>query len=285
MTQTSVLLAGVGQMASVLAQQLFAQGWQVTGLRRQVEKLPAKIIPLQADLADASSLQVLHESHFDYVVITLTPDESTEAAYRRIYLDGTRNLLQALKHPPKHIFFVSSTSVYHQQHGEWVDEMSAAQAQQFNGAVMLEAERIVQNSGIPATCVRFGGIYGGQRTRLLRDVQQGAESARDAQWSNRIHQQDAVNVLRYLLNLAEAGEALASCYVAVDDAPVKLAEVKNWLAIELDLPYRWQTDEQSISAIGRRCSNHRLKASGFRFQYADYQAGYRPMLSTIKDSR
>jgi nucleoside-diphosphate-sugar epimerase len=276
MTQTSVLLVGAGQIASVLAQQLFAQGWQVTGLRRQVDKLPANIIPLQADLTDPSSLQVLHDRPFDYVVITLTPDESTEAAYRRIYIDGTHNLLQALKHPPKRILFVSSTSVYHQHQGEWVNETSPTQPLRFNGVILCEAEQLIRRCGVSNTCIRFGGIYGAARTRLLRDVQQGLTSARDQHWSNRIHQDDAVNVLQHLLLKAVRGEILDDCYIAVDDQPVKLVEVKNWMAIQLNLPYRWQTAE--ASNIGRRCSNHRLKASGFSLQYSDYQAGYRQLI-------
>jgi nucleoside-diphosphate-sugar epimerase len=280
MTQTSVLLVGAGQIASVLAQQLFAQGWQVIGLRRRADKLPANIIPLQADLTDPASLQVLHDCRFDYVVITLTPDESTEAAYRRIYIDATHNLLQALKHPPKHILFVSSTSVYHQQQGEWVDEMSPTKPSRFNGVILCDAEQLIRNCGVSNTSIRFGGIYGSTRTRLLRDVQQGLASARDQHWSNRIHQQDAVNVLQHLLLQLSRGQILDDCYIAVDDQPVKLIDVKNWMAIQLNLPYRWQPEVDSTggSNIGRRCSNHRLKASGFSFQYSDYQAGYRQMI-------
>ena len=61
---------------------------------------------------------------------------------------------------PNRLLFVSSSRVYGQQDGEWVDETSPAVATGYSGRVMLEAEQVALNSGIPASIVRLTGIYG-----------------------------------------------------------------------------------------------------------------------------
>jgi nucleoside-diphosphate-sugar epimerase len=286
--QTSILLAGAGDIASLLGEQLLAQGWQISALRRNTALLSPvlrspSVTAIAADLLQADSLQALHQQRFDAVVITLTPDENSEAGYRRSYVDATRNLLAALRTPPRYVLFVSSTSVYGQQDGEWVDESSAADASVFNGRIMREAEQLILNSGIAASCVRFGGIYGAGRTRLLREVQNGSHSVRDNQWSNRIHEQDAASVLQHLLLRAQRGDKLAESYVAVDDAPAPLCVVKNWLAEQLGVTHRWpELDDTAYG--GRRCNNALLKASGFTFRYADYHSGYQQLIAEYRNT-
>lgn len=283
MAKPSILLAGAGDIASLLAEPLSAQGWQPFGLRRNSTLLSSLMTPLTADLLQPESLTALHTQSFAAVIVTLTPDEHSEAGYRRTYLDATRNLLDALKIPPQLLLFASSTSVYGQQHGEWVDELSPAEATAFNGRILREAEQLVLNSGLRACCIRFGGIYGSGRTRLLNDVHNGVHSPRDTQWSNRIHEQDAAEVLLHLLQQAHAGNTLEPVYIAVDDTPAPLAEVKNWLAEQLGVAHRWpQAEAQQYG--GRRCSNTRLKASGFGCRYSDYRSGYRQLLAADRNT-
>ena len=286
--QPSILLAGAGDIASLLGDALMAQGWQIFALRRNTALLSPtlrspSVTAISADLLQPDSLTRLHQQRFDAVVITLTPDDNSESGYRRSYLDATRNLLAALQQPPHLLLFVSSTSVYGQQHGEWVDENSATDASAFNGRIMRETEQLVLNSGIAASCIRFGGIYGPGRTRLLREVQNGAHSPRDHQWSNRIHEQDAANVLLHLLQLGQRGVKLAESYIAVDDAPAPLCAVKNWLAEQLHVTHRWPELEESAYG-GRRCDNSLLKASGFGFTYADYCSGYPQLIAEYRNT-
>ena len=70
------------------------------------------------------------------------------------------------------------------------------------------------------------------------------------------------------------------CYLGVDDAPVSLWEVETWLASQLQVATR--TEEiPSRDGAGKRCRNTRLKECGYHLQYADYRAGYAPLLAEL----
>jgi nucleoside-diphosphate-sugar epimerase len=112
----------------------------------------------------------------DYLVYCAAATEHDEAGYRKAYVEGLQHVLEWLDdygQQPKQLVFVSSSSVYGQQNGEWVDEASPTQALGYSGQVMLEAEQVAFDSGIPATTVRLTGIYGPGREWLLRQVRQG----------------------------------------------------------------------------------------------------------------
>ena len=58
------------------------------------------------------------------------------------------------------MFFTSSTGVYAQTHGEWVDEDSPTEPVRYAGKRLLEGERLLLSGPFPATIVRLAGIYG-----------------------------------------------------------------------------------------------------------------------------
>lgn len=254
--------------------------YRLSGLRRRPAGLPPNIEPIAADLCDEVAVaQALAGRHVDYVVITLTPGERTEQRYRAVYVDGTRNLLSALAGQPK-VLFVSSTSVYGQDAGEPVDETSEALGSGFSGRVLCEAEQQVLDSGLPATLVRFSGIYGPGRERLLRLVREGkVDVGGAAQWTNRIHADDCARVLAFLLDRWQSGIRPQRCYVASDTRPVQAGEVWQWLAAELAQAdplagIHWQRQ----AATGKRCDSSLLQREGFHYRYPDFQSGYRGLL-------
>ena len=188
-----VLIAGCGDLGSALALRLIAAGCRVTGLRRQSALLPAGIEPLRADLGDATCVRRAVTGEFDSVVVATAAKQFDAESYRRVYVDGLRNLLDAVAGAPR-VLLVSSTSVYHQRDSEWVDERSPTEPTGFSGHVLLEAEQLLlSRSAQRATVVRFGGIYGPGRDRLLREVRAGLGCPRaPARFSNRIHRDDCV---------------------------------------------------------------------------------------------
>src|SRR5690606_39452049 len=102
-----------------------------------------------------------------------TPDRFDDDAYRLAYVEGLRNLLDALgrrQQAPRRLVLISSTAVYGQLNGEWVDEDSPTEPNSFSGRRMLESEQLALSSGIPSTILRFGGIYGPGRERMLTTV-------------------------------------------------------------------------------------------------------------------
>lgn len=287
-----VLIAGCGDLGTALGLELAAAGDTVFGLRRNPERLPDAIRPLAADLADPATLCDLPP--VDAVVYAAAAERSTEEAYRRAYVEGVRNLLASpgiQQHPPRCFFFVSSTAVYAQDNGEWIDESSPAEATGFRGRLLLEGEALVRaatSAATATTVLRLSGIYGPGRTRLIDLVRSGratyppgagdrpGEPGR-GRYANRIHRDDAAGALAHLLRLP----APAPLYLGVDDAPVDLAEVLTFLAVELGAPPPRLEAATAVGAPDRgskRCSNALLRASGYAFRFPTYREGYGALL-------
>lgn len=266
-----LLIAGCGDIGIRLAGRLDPGRWAVTGLRRNPSALIAPIRPLRADLLDPDSLETA-AGDWDAVIYQATPDERSEAGYRAAYLEGLANLIDRVG--CRRLIFVSSTAVYGQDGGEWVDETSATEPAGFNGRVLLEAEALARRSVPEAVIVRFSGIYGPGRDFLVRQVAGGQASCRDdpPQWTNRIHADDCAGVLAHLLALASP-EPL---YCASDSQPAPRCEVLDWLAQELDVapPRR----DNGAGGQGKRVANARLLASGYRFGHPHFRSGYQEML-------
>lgn len=277
-----VLIAGCGDVGTELGRRLAAGGHAVWGLRRRPQGLPPPIRPLAADLADPATLAALPAC--DYVVYTAAADRHDEEAYRRAYVDGPGRLLAALREQgtaPRRFFFTSSTGVYGQDRGEWVDETSPAEPASFSGRILLEGEGRLRASGIPATIVRLAGIYGPGRTRLVDEVRSGrAARAAAAGYTNRIHRDDCAGFLAHLVEMDLAGEPVAEVYVGVDDEPAERREVVRWLAARLGVPEP-AAEAPPSSGLNKRCRNARLKATGYCLRFPTYREGYAAILDDL----
>ncbi|MET1076784.1 MAG: SDR family oxidoreductase [Pseudomonas sp.] len=282
MMNPSLLIAGCGDVGSRLGLRLVASGWRVHGLRRTTSALPAGILPLAGDLQQADCPEAWPSGALDYLVYSAAAGEHDEAGYRAAYVEGLRHVLAWLAQQgqsPRRLLFVSSSGVYGQQGGEWVDEASPAEAGSFSGRIMREAEQLALASGIPATLVRLTGIYGPGREWLLTQVRRGYRVASEPPlYGNRIHVDDAAGLLAFLLQADQRGQALDDCYLGVDDSPAPLAEVVAWLRERLGVSH-W-SDESSVRRAGsKRCSNARARALGWAPEYPGYQQGYGAILA------
>lgn len=275
-----ILIAGCGDVGSRLATRLVAAGHDVTGLRRSPFALPG-VTALQGDVTDPARLQL--PAGLDAVFIILSPDGHDAEAYRRTYRDGTRHLLAALAGQQlRHIFWVSSSSVYGQEDGSRVDEHSPATAVSATAQVLLDGEALVQASAWPATIVRCSGLYGPGRLRLLRWVESGKPvQAEPPQWTNRLHVEDAAGILAFLLGRALSGVALESVYIATDNEPAAQHEVLDWLADRMGLP-RLAHVANPEGKCNKRLANQRLMQLGYRWQYPGYREGYDSVLATVR---
>lgn len=281
MASPRVLIAGCGDIGSRLALQLLPHGWTVYGLRRSTGQLPSGVIGVTGDLFDARLPEQWPDGQIDYLVYCATPSERNEAGYRAAYVDGLRHVLDWARQRgqrPKRLLFVSSSSVYGQQQGEWIDETSPTEASGFSGQIMLQAEQVALHSGFPASVVRLTGIYGPGRSDLMNRVRQGYSVAVDPPlYGNRIHADDAAGLLAFLLQADARSVPLEDCYIGVDDAPDPLAEVVEWMRQRLSVT-EW-SEESSIRRAGsKRCGNARAKALGWTPRYPSYREGYEAML-------
>lgn len=273
----SVLIAGCGDVGSRLGLQLGRDGWRVYGLRRNAAELPVPILPVKGDLTDPTCPRCWPNGGLDYLVYAASATEHDEAGYRQAYVEGLRNVLRWLRQheqQPRRLLFVSSTGVYAQRDGEWIDEDSPTEPTGFTGQVMLEAEQLALGCGLPVTCVRMGGLYDPSRPWLQNQVRAGLRVERDPpQYSNRIHRDDAAALLAFLLQADARGTALQPCYLGVDDEPAPLHEVVDWLRERLGVTH-WAEQSMTRRAGSKRCSNARARALGWKPRFASYRDGY-----------
>ena len=281
-TSPTLLIAGCGDVGSRLARQMLAANWTVYGLRRDISRLPAGVRPIAADLHRDDCPSTWPQGELDYLVYCLAASDSGEAGYRAAYVDGLRYVLHWLSEHgqrPKRVLFVSSTSVYGQATGEWVDETSATEPSGFSGRIMLEAEQLLLNCGLPASVVRLTGIYGPGRQWLLNQVRQGYRVVSEPPlYGNRIHADDAAGLLAFLLRADVRGQVLQDCYIGVDDEPAALHEVVAWLREQLAVT-EWSAESTVRRAGSKRCRNARARALGWVPQYLSYRQGYAALLA------
>ncbi len=278
-----ILLAGSGDIAQRIPSKMTSQE-QFFGLKRYPKNLPNDIIPLIGDLTDADCLDLLFLEGFDVVVATLTPDSATEEGYQKAYVDAAATLSLAIKnadHKPKLVICVSSTSVYGQSAGSWVDEDSLAKPVSFSGRALLQAEQHMVALPCTTVVVRFSGIYGPGRTRLLDQVLAGVgRAAQPEQWSNRIHSEDCAGVIAHLIRLNEKQVPLSTLYLATDCEPVTQHNLREWLAAQLGVSL---TEQPSRPGLLRRLSNKRLIQAGYQFKFPTYREGYRSLINGLSD--
>jgi nucleoside-diphosphate-sugar epimerase len=281
-----ILIAGCGYVGSALGERLLADSDTVWGLRRGPGLLPSGIRPIEADLAVSATLRDL-PGDLDVVVYAASPGGRDDAHYRTAYVEGACRLLEALEsrdQRPQRFFFVSSTAVYVQSSGEWVDEDSPTQPEHFSGRRLLEAERLVVAGPYPSTIVRLGGIYGPRRTRMLDQVRTGRAvyAPGRPRFTNRIHRDDCAGALHHLIRLSEP----ESLYLGVDGEPVEEATMMRWVAGAVGAPSPRMArgpEAKSLRArSNKRCRNDRLLASGYTFEYPSFREGYAALIADLR---
>ena len=288
MKSRTVLLVGCGDLGIRAGQQLMELGAAVTGVRRQVEKLPAGFSAHAADYTESGSLEFARDLRPDYVIATFNPFDRSDQGYRRGFVQAMQNLLAGLgSHKPAHVIMSSSTRVFAESDGGWVDENSALTDTDPWALSIIEAEQSLLGSGHAASVVRFGGIYGIPGGRLISRISRGEISPPEpVRFTNRMHREDCSRFLVHLLQKAERsresanGEALAPVYIGVDDYPAPRYEVESWLAKKLGATPAPHADNEPVrhNSGHKRCRNAALHASGYQLLYPDYRAGYSALL-------
>jgi nucleoside-diphosphate-sugar epimerase len=280
------LIVGCGYVGLPLGAELVRLGHEVSGLRRQAsaenELIAAGIRPLIADVTRPETLARLpHE--FDWVVNCVASGGGGAEDYRRIYLQGTRHLIEWLSAtPPQKFVYASSTSVYGQTDGSQVKETSPTEPLVETAKVLLETEKVlltaVADRKVPAVILRVAGIYGPARGHAFQQfLKNEARMEGDgSRFLNMIHRDDLIGCLIAVLKSGRAGEI----YNAVDDEPVTQANFFQWLAEELgkDPPPAAPEnpeDDRKRGVTNKRVSNRKLKMElGGQFKYPNFRIGY-----------
>lgn len=275
---SKILIVGCGDLGCRLGSSLIQKGHQVYGVRRNVDKLPASISPIACDI---SSEPPNIPKQIDYVYYIVSANSFKDAAYYQAYVLGVKHTLEALDGQRiKRIFFVSSTSVFGQSNGELVDESNEVDNESFSSKRLLEGESLIQQSVHSSTIIRFGGIYGVGRTRLIDLLLNGKARCMENVYSNRINTEDCVGVLEHLLTI-DHSKILEALYIAVDNQPTLTCEVYEWLVEQLSvnhIEYIEPTENSRIKRSNKRLSNKRLLKTGYQFKFPTFKEGYLELL-------
>jgi nucleoside-diphosphate-sugar epimerase len=266
-----ILIAGCGYVGQATADLLHGQGWKVEGWTASVQstgQLAAKPYSVRAvDITDPAAMSAVREE-FDVVIQCASSGGGDAEEYRRIYLEGARNLLCAF--PRTSLLFTSSTSVYAQQRGDTVDETSPANPAHERGQILREAEELVlSHNGMVA---RLGGIYGPGRSFLLRKFLAGEAVLDDAddRFINQVHRDDIVSALFLLAE--QRADLERQIYNVVDDEPILARDAYQWLSARLQrsLPTGKVAAGRKRGDSNKRVSNKKLRALGWAPRYPDF---------------
>lgn len=275
-----ILIIGCGRLGRPLGNLLINQGHEVVGIRRSsLPDSPSRINWLSMDITKTETFNLL-PTDFQQIIIILTPASRSPQGYSEIYQRGLNNLLDHFQRIQRNLalIFVSATSVYAQQEGQWVNENSETQPHSYNGKSLLDAENQVMKFSQRALVIRFSGIYGAERTRLIQKLEKPVEIQQTPSvYTNRIHQDDCVGVLQHFAVKQLTGEKLYPLYLATDYDPAAKFEMMTWLAAEAGLIAPIPLVAADDAPRNKRCCNKRLVESGYQFKYRSYKDGYRAM--------
>jgi nucleoside-diphosphate-sugar epimerase len=274
-----ILQVGCGGLGSLIAQATLAQGHELMIVRRSHKAVPPGAQVLYLDVVAGEGLSTLHTIKADILLYCLAPVEGQ--SYQQTYVEGLRHVLAHVSLSQlKHVFFISSTGVYGEQQGEWIDDDTPAIPVDAEGQVILEAERLLDELDCGHTALRVSGIYGAKRLYLLRLLQNPARWPTKTHWTNRIHELDVAAVVVHLYQHLPDGKSLPGHCILTDGVPAAQHEVLQWLAAQQNLPAPETPPLQPQS--GKRIRNGFLQQTGFKLQFADYRAGYASILSSLK---
>jgi nucleoside-diphosphate-sugar epimerase len=259
-----ILIAGCGYVGQAAADLFHERGWNVEGWTASAQsagQLAAKPYAIRAvHITNPAAVSAIREE-FDVVMQSASTGGGDAEEYRRIYLEGARNLLHTF--PRSTLLFTSSTSVYAQKDGSIVEETSPANPAHEKGQVLREAEDLVlSHNGMVA---RLAGIYGPGRSFLLRRFLAG-EAVSDREhdrFINQAHRDDIVSAL--FLLAAQRAKLGGQIYNVVDDQPILARDAYVWLSAHLQQPLAAGrvAAERKRGDSNKRVSNQKLRALGW----------------------
>ena len=276
----TLLSLGHGYCAQALARLLIPQGWHVIGTTRD----PARARTFAADGVEPLSwpqpslAPVLARA--THVLQSMAPGPEGDPVLARHAAD-----LAAA--PLAWVGYLSTTGVYGDHQGGWVDETTPLTPATARGQARVEAEAGWQALGLPLHIFRLAGIYGPGRGPFEK-VRNGTARriVKPGQVFSRIHVDDIAQVLAASITRPDPG----AIYNVCDDDPAPPEDVLAHAARLLGLPpppeEDWQGAEmtpmaRSFYAESKRVRNDRIKHDlGIRLIHPDYRAGLAALLAS-----
>lgn len=267
-----IAIIGCGYVGLTLAKALSSQGHFVTATIRTPQRIQhidpfcQKVLCLKG--SDKDGLEKIVQEN-DLLIITLAAKNLEE--YESAYLETAENIKNiALYNEKKSLIYTSSTSVYGDHGGEWVDEEATLLAKSPNAKILIETEKAylaLQESGWNVTIFRLSEIYGpGRDLKQKAHAVEGKIFPGDGNhFSNMIHLKDIEGAVLYAIS-----HNLKGIYNLSDDEHPR----KNLWYHELAKCYSFNgaVFDPSIKktrSTNKKVSNHKIKSAGYSFTYPE----------------
>lgn len=278
----TTLIVGCGYLGKRVANRLLAQGERVIGTVRSPDRAARLLLdgiePAILDVRDPASWALLPEA--SRVLYCVGFDRASGASMREVYVEGLRRGLKRWKGHVDRFVYASSTGVYGQTHGEWIDETSPVNPSHDSGVVVRDAEvAVLSEVGEAAVIIRYAGLYGPDRIVRRAAIEQGEVIAGDPdRWLNMIHIDDAASAA--VLALSQPVLTTSPIYLASDDRPATRRDYYGLVAELLEAPKpRFQppepgTPEARRDESNKRVANRKIKEElGLFLRYTDISRG------------
>ncbi len=290
----AILVIGAGYLGGWICRLATEAGHQVFATRRSPParedqgEMPlvhwhAMDVRDPADVRDVIST-IAGVANVEVVIYCVSAGAASVDAYHDAYRHGVGNVLAALV-PAQRFIFVSSTGVYPEDEGQWVDEFHEIDAGQVEPAqrAILEGEDLVM-ARRGSVVARFSGIYGPGRERALLMARNAPDPVivDEIVWTNRVHVEDGARALLHLAMIDNPGRL----YCVTDHDPASQHEITTWLRQEMGLPrvrVVWRRHGETVASpaglpeANKRIRNQLLVSTGFEFKYQTYREGYAPL--------
>ena len=272
-----VLILGCGDIGTRVGLSLLEGGWRVAAARRNPDRLPDQFDRHTVNLVDPVSWESLDAVAPDYVVVTPTPQSYDPAGYQAGFAKVAKTLAsQKWIAQCRRVIWVSSTRVYRESGGGWVDEHSPLNLDEAQASSMIAAEAAIRRAAT-ATIIRPAGVYGDPEGMLMRRVQAGEGGATGALYGNRIHRDDLARLIVHCVDCDAAGQSVPPTVVGADNDQTPTHEIEDWLADQIGVTLNRPSDPSPLRAH-RRCSNALLERIGFQLSYPTWREGYEATL-------
>lgn len=267
---------GLGYCADYLSAKLIKQGWQVSATCRTSEKAAVLEVSGIRPVLLSGKVTVTDLGKADHILISAPPEQDGSDPV----LNFAEAALAALQDQIKWVGYLSTTGVYGDHQGAWIDEETPAGLLSERGQRRVAVEAQWAATGLPMHYFRLAGIYGPGRNSL-RALQNGTARrvVKQGQVFSRIHLADITRILEASMANPNAGRAYSVC----DDTPAPPQDVVTYAAelMGVSPPALQDFATAELSPMARsfygenkRIRNNRIKEElGVSLEYPDYRAG------------
>ncbi|MFM1800701.1 MAG: hypothetical protein RJA81_53 [Planctomycetota bacterium] len=279
---SSLLIVGCGYLGLRVASLATEAGWKVYGTSRK-ESRRSELQNSGAEPVIFDLLNPVTHRNLPQVQKWLwcpAFDRSQGVSPEAAITTGLIQTLQNVKQPPEHLVFVSTTGVFHQNDGSWVDEMSETEPVSESGVAHLRSETLISGWGHANRAkwqiLRLSGLYGPGRWIRRKSIESGEPISCDPDsWLNLLHIEDAARGCLAVLGSDPESERTHGLFCVTDDRPVLRREFYQTSARLLKAPDPvFQIPQNGDFGGNKRVSNRKFKeVFGWKPQLSDINSG------------